>query len=247
MVNDDTNVLILDAGSGIRALNDSGLIDGYQEINILLTHLHMDHIQGLGFFLPFFVPGRKVNIWGPSGTSHLVERLNRYLSPPLFPVRIRDFKCDLGILDIPMKPFRIGTFAIYAKYICHPGPTLGFRVENEGRTITYIPDHEPALASRSFPDIPQWTSGYDLAKDTDLLIHDAQFTDEEYKTRRGWGHSSYNHALAFARLTNARRMALFHHDPSHDDERLEQIYADHDCGNMDFDVFLSREGETVEV
>lgn len=245
MVNDDSHVLVLDAGSGIRALNEAGILDQFEKIDILLTHLHMDHVQGLGFFIPFFVSGRKVNIWGPSGTSHLVERLARYLSPPLFPVRIRDFKCDLGVLDIPMKPFEIGEFRIHATYICHPGPTLGFRIENRGKVLTYIPDHEPALASREFPGDPKWTSGYDLAKDADLLIHDSQFTDEEYELSRGWGHSSYSHVLNFAGLANVKKLALFHHAPSHDDQMLEEIYAQYRCGEQDFDVFLSKEGMQV--
>ncbi len=245
MVNDDQHVLILDAGSGIRALNETGMLDQFDEIHILLTHLHMDHIQGLGFFIPFFVSGRKVNIWGPSGNSHLVERLARYLSPPLFPVRIRDFKCDLGVLDIPMKPFQIGAFKIHAKYICHPGPTLGFRVEHNGKALTYIPDHEPALASRDFPGDPMWTSGYELARNADLLIHDAQFTDKEYERSRGWGHSSYSHVLGFANQANVKRLALFHHDPSHDDTRLEEMYAEYQCAERDFDVFLSKEGTHI--
>lgn len=245
MVNDDKHVLILDAGSGIRALNEAGVLDQFDKIHILLTHLHMDHIQGLGFFIPFFVSGRKVNIWGPSGTSHLVERLARYLSPPLFPVRIRDFKCDLGVLDIPMKPFEIGAFNIHATYICHPGPTLGFRIEHNGKVLAYIPDHEPALANRDFPGDPKWTSGYELARDADLLIHDAQFSDHEYNHRRGWGHSSYSHVLGFAGLANARKLALFHHDPSHDDARLEEMYTEYHCADQDFEVFISREGMEI--
>lgn len=241
------HILILDAGSGIRALSESGILEKYGEINILLTHLHMDHIQGLGFFKPFFVPGRKIKLWGPKGPTHLFDRLNRYLSPPLFPVRIRDFRCDLGILDIPVDDFELGSFTISSDYICHPGPTLGIRVSNGGKTVAYIPDHEPAIASKKFPDTGQWTSGYNVAKDADLLIHDAQFTDEEYKRSVGWGHSSYSHVLSFADMTGASKLALFHHDPAHSDDDIDKMYAEYACADREYPVLISTEGEIVQV
>ena len=224
LVQEGNDMLIFDAGSGIRRIGDQLIEDLPPVIHLLLTHLHMDHIQGLGFFKPFYHPGATVHLWGPSGSSSLAKRLNRYLSPPLFPVRLRDFSCNLVLHEVPMKPFEIGAFRIKGTYICHPGPTLGYRVSGQHATMTYIPDHEPALGVRDYPLAAEWTSGYDLAKDTDLLIHDAQFSHEEYQTRQGWGHSSYQHALKFAELTRAKKLALFHHDPTHDDHELERLY-----------------------
>ncbi|RLD22522.1 MAG: MBL fold metallo-hydrolase, partial [Bacteroidetes bacterium] len=225
----------------------SGILDKYDTIHILLTHLHMDHIQGLGFFTPFFKKGRVIKMWGPSGPSPLVQRLNRYLSPPLFPVRIRDFQCDLTMENMPMKPMQIGTLTVMGKYICHPGPTLGYRITDGNRVLTYIPDHEPALASRDFPQSPKWTSGYDLVHETDLLIHDAQFTDQEYAQCIGWGHSTVTHAIQMAKTANARKLVMFHHDPSHTDACLEQMYEDYECGKQSFPVIIGREGESMEV
>lgn len=240
-------VIILDAGSGIRHLGESGILDKYETINILLTHLHMDHIQGLGFFTPFFMKGRKIQMWGPSGASSLVKRLNRYLSPPLFPVRIRDFSCDLTMNNLPLKSLQIGAFNVQGKYICHPGPTLGFRITDGHKTMTYIPDHEPALANRNFPESAEWTSGYDLVSDTDLLIHDAQFTDDEYTQCIGWGHSTVEHALAMARIGKAKKLIMFHHDPSHTDACLDRMYQDYNCSSQEFPVAIGREGETFEL
>ena len=244
-VEHDDTILILDAGSGIRHLAESGILEQYRKIHIILTHLHMDHIQGLGFFGPFFQVGREIDIWGPRGATHLTERLTRYLSPPLFPVRLRDFVCDLKIMDIPMKPFNIGPFIIHAAHVCHPGPTLGFRVTCEGSSVTYIPDHEPALAARDFPGDPQWTSGYNIIKDSDVLIHDAQFSDEEYNARIGWGHSSMSHAIQIAQLCRVRRLVLFHHDPAHTDENLDELFSRYSLEDYSFPIELAREQTSI--
>ncbi len=185
-------------------------------------------------------------MWGPSGPSSLVKRLNRYLSPPLFPVRIRDFQCDLTMEDMTMKPLKIGDLTVMGKYICHPGPTLGYRISDGEHVVTYIPDHEPALASRNYPESQKWTSGFDLVNNSDLLIHDAQFTDEEYAQCIGWGHSTVTHALEMAKMGNVKRLVMFHHDPSHTDECLEKMYKDYDCDTQDFSVTIGKEGESIE-
>ena len=108
-----------------------------------------------------------------------------------------------------------------------PNPTVGYRIEEQGRTAAYLPDHEPALGLKNGRWLePEWISGYDLAEGADLLIHDAQYTDEEYARCVGWGHSTYRHALEFAARVGAKEVVLFHHDPSHDDEMLERLLAD---------------------
>ena len=243
-----TTLLILDAGSGLRRLADQKLHRDFDEVHILLTHLHMDHIQGLGFFSMFFDPEATIHLWGPpSHLATLQERLNRYLSPPLFPVRMRDFACQLQVHEVTQETFEISPFVISANFILHPGPTLGFRVSNGVNVVSYLPDHEPALGCKNFPINPKWTSGYALAEKADLLIHDAQYSEAEYRERIGWGHSTYRHALLLADLAKVKRLELFHHDPNHDDSQLEGLYSKHVNGQWDFEVQLAKEGTSIDL
>ncbi len=222
----DGTVLVLDAGTGVRRLG-AQIPSATRRVDILLTHLHMDHIQGLGFFGPLYNPAIDVHIWGPgSSTLSLEARLSRYLSPPLFPVHLRDLP---GIIchEVPRAPFEIGPFRIKTGLVCHPNPTVGYRIEEGDRAMAYMPDHEPVLGLKDGQWLePEWTSGYALAADADLLIHDAQYTDEEYARCVGWGHSTYRHAFEFAALVGAREIVLFHHDPAHDDDMLDHLLAD---------------------
>ena len=221
----DGTLLVLDAGTGIRRLGES-VEREIPRIDILLTHLHMDHIQGLGFFDPLFWPGLEVHLWGPSSTTlGLHARLSRYLSPPLFPVRLRDLPCRLTLHDaVAERRFSVGGLSVEAQLVCHPGPTVGYRVEGDDAVVAYLPDHEPALGAREFPEEDVWTSGFELARDADLLIHDAQYSEDEYPRFVGWGHSALTHALAFATTTGARQLVPFHHDPSHSDAALDRLY-----------------------
>lgn len=221
----DGTTLVLDAGTGIRRLGEQMARD-VARVDILLTHLHMDHIQGLGFFAPLYCPDIDVHIWGPaSSIQALGSRLSRYLSPPLFPVHLRDL-CNVICHDVPCPPFEIGQFRVETALVCHPGPTVGYRIEVEGKALVYLPDHEPALGlSAGHWREPEWTSGYDLAAGADLLIHDAQYTDEQYESRVGWGHSSQRQAAEFAERVGAEKLVFFHHDPSHDDETLDRLLA----------------------
>jgi phosphoribosyl 1,2-cyclic phosphodiesterase len=217
-------VLILDAGTGIRTLGldlpESG------KIHILLTHLHLDHIQGLMFFAPCFHAAADITIWGPaSPEASLEDRIARYISAPLSPVEVRELPCSVSFRDTPPTEWELGGATIRAEAITHRGPTLGYRIGDGETTVAYIPDHEPALGA-SLDDLdPEWISGFDLAKDADLLIHDCQYTDEEYPHHVGWGHSAVGDALTFARRVEARNLLLFHHDPLHSDEFLDELHG----------------------
>jgi len=216
-------LLVLDAGTGIRRFGASMGPDGGR-VDVLLSHLHMDHIQGLGFFGPLDQPGREVHIWGPPSTTlDLRARVSRYLSPPLFPVRLKELPCNLTLHDVPLDGFEIGGLRVEAALVCHPGPTVGYRISENDTSIAYIPDHEPALGARRFPYESDWTSGFDLAAGVDLLIHDSQYSEEEYPRRVGWGHSAIPHALAFAAKAGVKRFVTFHHDPSRDDAALDRM------------------------
>ena len=146
-------ILVLDAGTGIRRLGSQVPPDA-SRIDILLTHLHMDHIQGLGFFDPLYNPQTDVHIWGPaSSTLSLAARLSRYLSPPPFPVHLRDLP-RVTCHHVPCPVFEIGPFRIETSLVCHPGPTVGYRITDETGTVVYLPDHEPALVING----EQWQS-----------------------------------------------------------------------------------------
>jgi len=245
---DQKTLVILDAGSGIKSLADSNYIKSFSEFHILLTHLHFDHIQGLGFFGPFFNPKVKVNIYGPASNSEeLIKILSKYLSPPLFPVRIRDFEADNHFNALPKRSLKIDHLAISSAYICHPGPTLGYRINNEKRSVCYIPDHEVALGVPNFPKSPQWTSGFDLAEETDVLIHDSQYDDQQYREKIGWGHSSFTHAIRFGELCKTKKLFLFHHDPIHSDQRLQELLAEHTREVRPFQIELAREGDSIDL
>ncbi len=215
--------LVFDGGSGMQMLNSSLQLQ-QKRIDILLTHLHFDHIQGLGFFKPLFDPTMEVHLWGPQGSSKsLRERLGKYFSPPLFPLHFRDLPCQLTLHEIANSSFQIGPFTVMANYVIHPGPTMGYRISNSHSTVAYIPDHEPALGPRGMPVNLKWLSGSDLALNTDLLIHDAQYSSNEYATKTGWGHSAITDAVHFAEITHAKKLVLFHHDPSHTDAQLNEL------------------------
>jgi ribonuclease BN (tRNA processing enzyme) len=243
VVGDDGTWVILDAGSGLLHVNPR-IPANLQRVDILLTHLHMDHIQGLGFFHPLFTQDIEVHLWGPvSTTQNLGERLSRYLSPPLFPVRLRDLH-RLELHGVGPESLEIGPFTVTADLVCHPGPTLGYRLEEAGRVLAYLPDHEPALGYNPFPGPPRWTSGFDLVHNADVMIHDAQYTDAEYAQRVGWGHSTPGHARSLAMLADVGTLVPFHHDPEHTDEELDDLL---EAGDGPVDVVPGKVGTAIDV
>jgi phosphoribosyl 1,2-cyclic phosphodiesterase len=220
------SLLVLDAGTGIRLLGLQ-LPPDLTCVHILLTHLHMDHVQGLPFFMPLRRPGVEVHIWGPASTTlNLEARLKRYLSPPLFPVRVRDLLSVLHFHELATRSIEIGEFLVSAQMILHPNPTVGYRIQERGVALTYLPDHEPALGCQTFPRKGEWTSGYALAEGADLLLHDSQYTTLEYQARLGFGHSSIPDAIRFAGLAGVKRFVPFHHDPAHSDDLLDRVIAE---------------------
>jgi ribonuclease BN (tRNA processing enzyme) len=220
---DDGSELILDAGTGIRDLG-SALLGRCKRIHILLTHLHLDHIQGLMFFSPLFEPDVEVTVWGPPGGAHsLRERLARYISNPLSPIEIRDLPAHVSFEDARPEGWSLGGVEVKASLVAHRGPTLGYRLSENGTSLCYLPDHEPGLGQDLATASPAWISGHTLARDASILVHDCQYDDAEYPARRGWGHSRFSDALEFARRSGAQQTLLFHHDPGHDDARLEAL------------------------
>jgi phosphoribosyl 1,2-cyclic phosphodiesterase len=221
----DGSDLIIDAGTGIRSLG-LALTAESPRLNILLTHLHLDHIQGLVFFAPAFRPKAELVIWGPgSPEASLEDRIARYISAPLTPVEVRELPCDVSFREAPATEWEIGPATIRAESVTHRGPTLGYRITDGDTSLCYISDHEPALGAPLETLEKEWISGFDLAHEASLLIHDCQYSDEEYPNHVGWGHSRLSDALAFARRVSAQRTLLFHHDPMHSDDFLDAFYG----------------------
>jgi phosphoribosyl 1,2-cyclic phosphodiesterase len=220
---DEESALVLDAGTGITQLGRELVARGTRRIHLLLTHLHLDHLEGLRFFDPLWDSSVTVDVWGPRSTTlSLRESIVRSFSPPLFPVDFRDVSARVSFHDVPRHAWAIEGVRLEAALVVHPGPTLGFRLEHDGASVAYLPDHEPALAGLDERSL-DWVSGAAIAEGADLLLHDAQYFDDEYQQRIGWGHSAVGDAVAFAEATGVGRLLLFHHDPQHADARLAAL------------------------
>ena len=246
---DNGAVFVLDAGTGIRELGNDLQERGTERIHLLLTHLHLDHLEGLRFFAPLFDDRVTIDLWGPrSPIESLRARIRRSFSPPLFPIDLREIPARLTFHDVPKEPWSVEGATLTSALVMHPGPTVGYRIEADGVTVAYMPDHEPALTGDFAARSRDWIPGASIAGDADLLLHDAQFFGDEYAERVGWGHSSVESAVAYAQAVGARRLVLFHHDPHHADRLLEllQAQAEELIGERDEPPILAREGMVLE-
>ncbi len=222
VVTSDGSLIVLDAGTGARSLGLQPDVQRARTVHLLLTHLHMDHLEGLGFFAPLWDPEVEFHIWGPaSPVQSLAERVRRYLSPPLFPIDLEDVPSRPVLHDAPDGEFTIGGARIVSQPIAHAGPAVGYRIEDGEASLAYLPDHEPARGIELREMEPAWISGFELARGADVLLHDSQYMEDEYPEKIGWGHSSVDHVVTFAKLTGAEQLVLFHHDPLHDDAFLD--------------------------
>ena len=246
---DDGAALVLDAGTGIRPLGMELLERGTRRVDLVLTHLHLDHLEGLRFFAPLWDERVTMNIWGPpSPLLTLQERISRSFSPPLFPVDLKTVPARVAFHDVSRERFAIDGVSLVTDLVVHPGPTVGVRVEGATSSLAYLPDHEPALAG-GVAKSRDWISGASVAGDVDVLLHDAQYFEEEYEDRIGWGHSSVADAVEFSRAVGARRLLLFHHEPAHGDEDLDRLEAQARSfvGGDEIQATLAREGMVIEL
>lgn len=223
--------VILDLGTGLRSYGravESAHADGSTpapfRASVLLSHLHWDHVQGLPFFAPLFRPESEVEVFGPRhDDGPLAELFAGLMCPPYFPIRPEDLAADLRFTDVGDDTFDAGAARVTSCWVPHTGPTLGFRIELAGCRIAYLPDHGPDLHAGVESAI---TPGVlELCDGVDVLIHDAQYTPDEYEQRSTWGHSTIDYALHVAQESGARSLALFHHDPAHSDDVLEVLVA----------------------
>jgi len=246
----DGAVFVLDAGTGIRQLGLELADRGIRRIHLLLTHLHLDHLEGLRFFAPLWDERMTLNIWGPpSPLVSLRERISRSFSPPLFPIELREVPAQVTFHDVPRQQWTVEGASLVADLVVHPGPTVGYRIETATSSFAYLPDHEPALAGAIADRSRDWISGAAIAEGVDVLLHDAQYFEDEYEERIGWGHSSVADAVTFAGAVDAKQLVLFHHEPLHTDGSLERLEARARSladRNRDSPV-LAREGMVVQL
>ena len=271
---DQRRLIIIDAGSGIRELGNSlianDLAKGPIETSIYLSHSHWDHIMGFPFFGPAYIPGTKLHIYGP--VSYEEDSLEQVFSGQLtyryFPVRQTELAADIRFHHLKEGKYDLGDgITLYTKYLNHPILALGFRFEFQGSVVCTAYDTEPFRnLFDEDPDSPSYDAdmaaeGEEVAREqnqvmeqfyagADLLVHDTQYTQGEYESaKKGWGHSTYEHAIASATRAGVKRLALFHHDPTRTDDQIDEL-AQIYCGDGDYGaptVFFAREGMELEL
>lgn len=249
------HILVLDAGTGLRALGVALMQEfGTRPItaHIFVGHTHWDHIQGFPFFTPAYVAGNEFWLYSVRGAGKPLEGVFRgQMADDYFPVLLTDMRAQLNFVELS-EPFTIGPMKISYQYLNHPGVAAGCRIEVEGRSIVYIADHEP------FWRIHGEEAGkaedqriLDFARHADLLIREAQYTEEEYPLKKGWGHSTFDDAVNDAAAAEVRQLAIFHHDPMHDDDfldaEIQRCQEKVAAGSHQFTCFAAREGQTVEI
>ena len=239
--------LFFDLGTGVRNLGRIQPHDGSFRGTCLLSHLHWDHLQGLPFFTPLLRPGSILDVYGPAqGDGVTVEEAVRgAISPPVFPVGLDAFPGSVRFHDLADADFELGAVHVMARLVPHLGPTLGYRVEWNGRSVAYLSDHQqPHDGSFRVAD-----GARALAEGADLLIHDAQFTPDEFAAKREWGHCTMQYAAWLAAECGVRTLALFHHDPSRTDDALDEAHREiaRSMSDDGLTVVTAREGLTIDL
>ncbi len=263
-------VLILDCGTGIRALGDD-LQDEFQGqplgLSLLITHSHWDHVQGFPFFQPAYEARNQIRVFGFEGAREgLAGIFSGQMESPYFPIGLGQLPSHVVFEELKRMEFNVGRIPVRAAFVNHPGICVGYRIEADGCPIVYVPDHEPFLrkliASQPAGEAAAGVAATDFARrederfiefirDAGVLILDAQYDEPEYRAHVGWGHSCVEDAVDLAIRGRARRLFLFHHDPSHTDEQLDgmlqQARALAVARGSSIQIDLAREGLQVEL
>lgn len=233
---DDGACFMLDCGTGARAFGAALMARarGPLSVTILLSHTHWDHIQGFPFFVPLFVPGNRITVCGPEGSARsLRDVLSGQMEFTYFPVDISQLPATITFQELGEGTHEMGGARILAQYLHHPAMTLGYRIEADGASVVYLCDHEPFAETLSHEDVaPNDDAAIahegdrrhaHFMADAGLVIHDAQYTPEEYPAKKNWGHSTYEYAVDLAGAARVRQLVLTHHDPAHDDRFIEDM------------------------
>ncbi len=239
--------LVLDLGTGLRYLGLEEPDDEPFRGNCLLTHLHWDHIQGVAFFTPLLRPGAELHIYGPVQDDGRAagDVIADVVRPPMFPIPITEIPGTVHVHDVGRSEFALGRIQVLSRPIPHVGTTLGYRLTWEGRSVAYLPDHQqPEDGS-----LGVCAEALELAGGADVLIHDAQYTPEEFAVKNTWGHSTVAFALEVARLAGVRTLVLFHHDPQRIDDEVDEQHrwAAEVAGRSGIELVSAGEGLTLRL
>ncbi len=266
----DNHILICDGGSGIIPLGQH-LIQQQEikELTILLTHYHWDHISGLPFFVPAFIPGWKLNFYGPGDNQQEIEqRVSGQMIDPYFPIEAETWLADVHFLQAHNNQLEYGPFKIEPFFVHHPGSTFGYRIQVHDKTIIYASDNELPFVdnfmgerlNKMKPDelklfkamqIEEKARYIELINNAHIFIHDAQYTPEDYAKKRGWGHSCYLDTTNFAIEANVKQLYLFHVDPNYNDNKVEELHCNTlkfiDKHQSNMGCHIAREGLIVSI
>jgi phosphoribosyl 1,2-cyclic phosphodiesterase len=221
-------IMLLDCGTGAReaGLSLAGEFKGKPlHFHLFVSHTHWDHIQGFPFFVPAYVPGNHLTLYSVRGTDKSLSKIfTGQMDSSYFPVDLTDMMAHLDFVELE-GPVEIGSAKVSHFYLNHPGLAVGFRIESEGKSVVYVTDHEPYCRLSGDNDHNRKLDREvdEFARGADLYIREAQYTEEEYPKKKSWGHSTWKDAVNSAHAAHAKRLVLFHHDPMHDDDFLDQV------------------------
>ncbi|MFQ5560382.1 MAG: MBL fold metallo-hydrolase [Nitrospinota bacterium] len=231
----DGTLVILDSGSGMRPLGETLATKAPLDIHLFLTHTHWDHIHGFPFFIPAYIPNNKIHIYGPSHfNKKLHEIMAHQMSYSYFPVRVDELKANITYRDLKEETLKIGNFEITSKLMNHPVTAFGYRVTEGERKLVYTGDHEPYYNFLGSDDdqsgddvnliIDEQNKGIrDFISPADVLIGDSHYLEEEYESKKGWGHSHIFQTLDLALSAKVKHLVLFHHDPARSDIEVDAL------------------------